>query len=77
MGLMLSIYTKDAFEEILLPALDNANFTFQIDGERYGLKESVEVCLEVVDAQWRIFRNPAFTLLRMDQDCFEQLTSVS
>ena len=72
MGLMLSIYTKDAFEEILLPALDNANFTFQIDGERYGLEESVEVCLEVVDAQWRIFRNPAFTLLRMDQDCFEQ-----
>ena len=72
MGLMLSLYTRNAFEEVVLPALDNANFSFQIDAERYALEESIEIRLEVMDNEWRIFRNTEFDLLRMDEDCFEQ-----
>ena len=65
MSIMLSVYTRNAFEEVLLPAVDNTNFSIRLDRERYELREDAEVCLEVVDGAWKVLKSP-------DYDVFSQ-----
>ncbi len=66
MSLMLACYTADAFEEWLLPAVDNTNHTLVLDGERYHLPEAVTLRLEVLDGRWSLLPGPDYTLVQSD-----------
>lgn len=70
MGLILSIYAKDIFEEVLLPAVDNTNFSLRLSSERYNLQEDLQIKFEVIDNQWRIFENTDFELKFRDENYF-------
>lgn len=60
MSVILSVYSKDAFKEFLLPATDNADFTMTLDRELFALSENVDVSLEIIDGDWRICNSNQF-----------------
>ncbi|BAL00630.1 putative cell division protein FtsK [Oscillibacter valericigenes Sjm18-20] len=73
MSTMLSVYTQDAFEEILLPAIDNSNFSFRLDRERYGLDEHTMISLEVADGRWRLLSRPDYQIFVQNAGCSQRL----
>lgn len=62
MSVILSVYSKDAFKEFLLPATDNADFTMTLDRELFALSENVDVSLEIIDGDWRICSSNQFKI---------------
>ena len=54
MSMVLSIYTKDAFKEFLLPSLNNADYTITFYRDYFHLQEDIQLRLEILDGIWRI-----------------------
>ncbi len=53
MSLLHAIYTEAAHEEVLLPAINNADFQITLDAGKFRLHKSVTLELEILDGQWR------------------------
>lgn len=53
MSYVFSIYSKQAFKECLLPAINNADYELNIQKELFGLREEIEISLEIIDGKWR------------------------
>lgn len=62
MSYILSVYSVKAFKEILLPAIDNADYSITISKDIFSLTEDVIIPLEVVMGQW-IFRSAALSIV--------------
>lgn len=56
MSYMLVAYTGTAFQEFVLPEMDNANYGIVLRRERFGLLEDIEISLEIVDRQWKLVK---------------------
>lgn len=54
MSTVLSVYTKDAFKEYLLPSLNNADYVITLYSGYFHLQADVQLKLEVLDHTWRI-----------------------
>lgn len=54
---VLSVYSKNAFKEYLLPAVNNTDYKICISKEIFQLEEELELCFEVIDNQWKIIEN--------------------
>ena len=53
MGLILAIYTNDAYQEVHLPAIDNADYDLWLHARSYGIRQDIHIFMEVLDQQWR------------------------
>ncbi|WP_349943940.1 type VII secretion protein EssC [Lacrimispora sp. BS-2] len=54
MSVVLSVYSESAFKEYLLPAINNANTSIVLPKKIFGLRDEIELELEVLDNQWRL-----------------------
>ena len=52
MSYVLSIYSKKAFKECLLPAINNADYSLVIQKELFELSEDFELSMEIMDGKW-------------------------
>lgn len=57
MSYILSIYSRHAFKECLLPAINNADYGISIEKELFGLAEDYEISMEIIDEKWRFSEN--------------------
>ncbi len=53
MGFVLSIYSKKAFQEFLLPAVNNAEHSIILDADIFSLEKDVDIKMEVIENSWR------------------------
>lgn len=58
MHLIFAVSTHEIYREIYLPVVDNSNYDLLLRRNEYGLKEDVNLKLEVIDDVWR-FRDSA------------------
>lgn len=54
MGIILSVYTKSAFKEYILPSINNADYSIVLYGEYFHLQKDLQFDLEVLGNQWYI-----------------------
>jgi len=66
MGYILTIYSKNAYKEHLLPAITNANHRITLHRELFRLPEDVTLELENVNGQWLFLENKKFTMVYTD-----------
>jgi len=52
MSVVLSIYSKSAFKEFLLPAVNNTEITLSLEHSVFQIQEDIELKLEVLDGGW-------------------------
>lgn len=57
MSYVLSIYSRHAFKECLLPAINNADYGISIEKELFGLTQEYEIPMEIIDGKWRFAQN--------------------
>lgn len=60
MSLVLSIHSPKAFQEFLLPAINNAEHSVILSKDIFVLDKDIELCLEVIEGQWRFLETESY-----------------
>ncbi|MBR1744171.1 MAG: FHA domain-containing protein, partial [Lachnospiraceae bacterium] len=63
MGLVISIYSKAAFKEFILPSVKNADHEITLRSNYFRLKEDLKLHLEVLDGIWKIKRDKYYSIV--------------
>ena len=58
--MILSFYTTRHYKEYILPLINNTDHTLYIQGHILGLRNDLQVFLEVVDQVWRLRRSRSY-----------------
>ena len=62
MSVVLSVYSKKAFKEYLLPAVDNSNYSLVINRDLFGLNKDQELPMEILDKSWKFKPKDSFLI---------------
>ena len=54
MSLVLSVYSKEAFKEYLLPSLNNSDYSINLNSDYFHLNKDFQIDMEVLENQWKI-----------------------
>ena len=54
MGLIISVYTKEAFKEYVMPAINNADYSIVLNKNYFSLREDVRLNFEIINDVWKI-----------------------
>lgn len=57
MGILISVYTKEAFKEYIMPAIDNADYSISINKTYFSLQNDMRLDFEVIKGVWKIKPN--------------------
>lgn len=78
MSFVISVYSRNAFKEYLLPPLNNADYAVMLHKNFFHIKSDVKIRLEVIDEKWKFLpdshyqvrknRQPYFNHALADQD---------
>ncbi|MGI6010694.1 MAG: type VII secretion protein EssC [Ruminococcus sp.] len=68
MAFIISVYSEEAFKEILLPALNNADSSVILYKDVFRLKEDLVLPMEVMDHRWRFLYSPDYKIQKEGQD---------
>ena len=53
MGIILSVHSTKAFQEFLLPAINNSENSIILDNDIFSLDKDIELHMEVIDNCWQ------------------------
>lgn len=52
MSNILSVYSMSGLKEVLLPAIDNADYELKITGRLFGFSEDYTILMEILEGEW-------------------------
>lgn len=64
MSTVLSVYSRSAYKEFVLPAINNAESSVTAERIPFRMKEDVELRLEVIDGIWSFLTSGQYTVFR-------------
>lgn len=70
MSIVISVYSKNAFKEYLLPSLNNTDYSIMLEKEYFKTKYDIAVNLEVLDEKWRI-KSGRYKIYKKDENYIE------
>lgn len=73
MNMLMSVYTKKAFKEYLLPAVNNTDFSVTLFDDCFQIEEDIQLNMEVIDNCWKIKETSDYSLSRRGQFCFGEI----
>lgn len=62
MSLVLSVYSKGAFKEYILPSLNNSDYSIVLYNDYFQIAEDFKLELEVLDNEWKFKKNSGYTI---------------
>ena len=54
MGLVIAIYTKEAFKEYVVPAINNSDYSIVLNKNYFNLKSDISLDFEVINDVWKV-----------------------
>lgn len=54
MGLVIAVYTKEAFKEYVMPAINNTDYSVVLNKNYFNLRSDVHLDFEVINEVWRM-----------------------
>ncbi len=60
MTLMISVYTRSAYRDFRLPAVNNRDYRIHISRNYFGLSGDIHLCLDVMQWTWRLCRGERY-----------------
>lgn len=68
MSIQVSIYTREAFREYLLPPVNNSDHVIVLNREYFSLEEDIRLKLEITRGSWRILPAVGYRLDTSDSE---------
>lgn len=72
MAVLLSIYSKKSFRELVLPPINNADYQVVLESDYFELQEDIIIHFEIINGIWRIKRNINYRIEKEDHDWSEK-----
>lgn len=72
MSLLLEIYNEAAHEEVLLPAINNADYQVVLGRSKFEISRSVTLEMEILDGQWQFKKSSLYTVEKDGEDWHEK-----
>lgn len=66
MGFVIMGYGEDCLKEYYLPSINNSDYSILLKKDLYGLREHVELKLEVLDSCWYFVKSTQYEILEED-----------
>lgn len=63
MGLVIAVYTKEAFKEYVMPAINNADYSITLNKQYFRLRYDFKLEFEVIGDVWRLKPSDAADIL--------------
>ncbi|SCY71461.1 DNA segregation ATPase FtsK/SpoIIIE, S-DNA-T family [Lachnospiraceae bacterium XBB2008] len=76
MSTILTIYSKQAFKRVLLPAVNNADYEIFLSESLFNLSKSIILKLENIENQWHFVHAEEYEIERMSEDSFDYSSSL-
>lgn len=73
MSYKITAYSKTAYQEFLLPGVENADETITFYREVFGIKKDVTVSLEVVNGKWHFKPSRLYSILMSGESYFNHV----
>ena len=70
MSLLLSIYNQVAHEDVLLPAINNADFRVNLASAKFKTVKNLELEMEILDGQWQFKKSERYSVKKDGEDWF-------
>ena len=64
MGFAIMAYAGDALREYYLPAVNNQDYEFVLDGHLFDIRQSIKICMEVINNSWRFISSDKYNLYK-------------
>lgn len=77
MGFIISVYTKLAFKEFILPSINNSDYEITLRNNYFQLQEDIQLKLEVLDGVWRIKKSLKYSGIVQEGQVLEDNTIIS
>lgn len=68
MSLVLSVYSKKAFKEFLLPSINNADYELVLRKDYFHLLEDVVLQMDIIEEEWKIGGNIKYSIRKNKQN---------
>ena len=62
MSVILSVHSTKAFQQFLLPAINNSEHSIILDNDIFSLDKDVELCMEVIENRWQFLFSDLYTI---------------
>lgn len=72
MSFVISVYSKGAFKEYLLPSLNNADYSVILYKDFFLLKNHVKLRMEVIDERWKFLPDNHYQVVKNKISYFNQ-----
>ncbi|MBR0382605.1 MAG: FHA domain-containing protein [Eubacterium sp.] len=69
MSLVISVFSKHAYRDYMLPSLEHADYHIVLEKGFFGLKNNLKVLLEVMDGAWSVRESGDYSLYRSSVPC--------
>lgn len=69
MGIVLSVYSKIAFKEFILPSINNSDYKVTLRGDYFQIGEDLTLNLEVLSDQWFIKDGMGYSISQNNIPC--------
>lgn len=73
MGYVLTIYSETVYQEYILPAINNADYTITLSGKLFSLREDRQIHLEVFENQWRFAAGKGYKVQKDGKDFLKKI----
>lgn len=67
MNIVLSVYSKGAFKEFILPSINNSDFSIVLHKDYFQINEDFQLNLEVMNNNWSFKKNSGYSINVGDQ----------
>ena len=71
MGIVIAIYTKEAFKEYVLPAINNADYSLVMNKNIFNLRKDIHLEFEVISEVWKIKRSKNYRIFTEQKEIRE------
>ena len=72
MSFLLAIYNKAAHEDVLLPAINNADFQVTLSSSKFEISKDITLGLEILDGKWRFRKTAGCRIAKDGSDWVEK-----
>ncbi len=72
MGFVLSVYSREAFKEYVMPAINNADYAITLNKHFFNLKNEICLEFEVINQVWKIKTGKTYRIYRNQRELREK-----
>lgn len=68
MNIVISVFSEKAYKEIVLPSVNNTDYSVSLDKNIFQTKEDIVLKFDVIEHKWRILSDSSYTLRQSNEE---------